>query len=295
MKKTVLSILVISLLLGMVSCKKEGVYNPKQKISRVYYTYNYNSSYGSGGTSKYLREVWTWNDNLLTKIDYYTSGGNLSYTENYTYDGKQLSRVDVYSEQLYFILTYNGSKISQLDLYSEGSLTATYSIEHDGKHVSKMTGSYIGDKKSATPMRLPKAIDIFPTEQASKAFEELIEKIDVASKSEIVVEFTWDGNNVKSCTWRYGGDIETYTYEYDKYKNPFYGLFDFLYFSDFDEVSYPQSENNVTLERVTVGDRTEVCTYTYQYNKKNFPTQKIYTYKYDDYSSTSIYEYEYVN
>ena len=82
----------------MVSCTKEGLYNPKKKISQITYTYSYKSEYWDGNSwvveDEYNGEdghqVWNWNGKQLESIDYYYDG-QLSYTDHFTYMRRERS------------------------------------------------------------------------------------------------------------------------------------------------------------------------------------------------------------
>jgi hypothetical protein len=84
------------------SCSKEeeGVYSPKKKISKVYYEWE--------DAPKELIETWTWNGDLLTKIEY----GNDVLLFKYKND-----RIDYITDEgntggMYFI--YDGSEIDKI-------------------------------------------------------------------------------------------------------------------------------------------------------------------------------------
>ena len=96
-------ILALAISLSFTSCNKEGVYNPKKKITAIYYQYP--------GTAKMLQEQWTWDGNLLSKIQYYY-GGTYSHSNIYKYDGKRLIEVNVDGDIIKF--TYDGSKLAKL-------------------------------------------------------------------------------------------------------------------------------------------------------------------------------------
>lgn len=82
--------------------------------------------------------------------------------------------------------------------------------------------------------------------------------------------------------------FETIQYSYDKNKNPFYGCYTTgIYDEDYQHEM--ASKNNVVSEIWDDGDHVE---YTYQYDKKNFPTSKTLIYTGEDYTCTWYYEYE---
>ena len=84
MKKTFISVIFISLVLVLSSCKKEniGIFAPQKKINKIFLKY---------GTTDVLKEEWFWNNGLLTRIDYYKSNGlTLDYSEFFTYENNRI-------------------------------------------------------------------------------------------------------------------------------------------------------------------------------------------------------------
>lgn len=74
----------------MVSCNKEGEFNPKNKIDRIYYSSSHKSEIYENGyweteytnnTPKHVCEIWNWDGNVLKSISHYYSDGELLYTE----------------------------------------------------------------------------------------------------------------------------------------------------------------------------------------------------------------------
>ena len=93
MKKTFLFLVFACVAMLFSSCHKEGVFNPKKKISKIYTSSSYTFNGNTTTFDKTLSEEWTWNkNNTLAKID---AHGSLSETtETYTYDKKRVTRID---------------------------------------------------------------------------------------------------------------------------------------------------------------------------------------------------------
>ena len=60
MKKTTLFMTLLLSTIVISSCNKDGVYNPKEKIDKIYV---------DSGSGKYLSEDWTWNKKELKTIN----------------------------------------------------------------------------------------------------------------------------------------------------------------------------------------------------------------------------------
>ncbi|MBP5728020.1 MAG: hypothetical protein J6Y48_13195, partial [Clostridia bacterium] len=139
MKRTALLLaILLPVAASFTSCKKDGVYNPKQKISRIY-------RQGSGqNTEKQLVELWNWDGKKLSSITYYDRSGEMEGTEKFSYDGKRLSRIDYISDfgdGSYLLFTYDGRKLDKVEVYALGNLVGTLKYTYDGNKISKMDGT----------------------------------------------------------------------------------------------------------------------------------------------------------
>lgn len=219
MKKNYVLLLIAALCVTLTACKKDGVYNPKEKISRIFYQ----SSYSDG---KNLDESWTWDKNLLSKIVY--SGGDF---KNFEYDGKQLKTVRSSSGSKWEY-TYDGAKLKKAEHYdSSNKLSSSYTFEHDGNKISKITYTEYDydDYKNATEDF--SGLDVIFTDPVMKeSVKKHIAKhqTTLGAKSSTYTytyKLEWDGDNVKklkgeSNNGEYYAWTDTYTY--DKKSNPFY-------------------------------------------------------------------------
>jgi len=215
MKKVILLVLMAVSGLVFVSCKKEGIYSPKNKIDKIYYSANTtNEIYENGRwiveanaeTPKHLSEVWNWDGKLLKSIAYYSSTGALNYTERYEYDGKRLVSITLEDGDRY-VINYEKDKISSIILFANSQKAASFVFTHDKEKVSKITftdhGVWLKGKNKCLPIST--------------------------------------GNNVSKMTYVAGADTYKTEYTYDNKLNPYYGLF------NFNELAYDQvlSKNNV--------------------------------------------------
>ena len=270
----------------VTSCQKDGVYNPKKKIEKIYGVYE---------GVKELEETWTWDKNLLTKV---------AYREGYEYDvfeydGKQLSKVTSYDEGVaygYYVFTYEKSKLVKIEEFDEGKLFMTISVEHDGKKIVKMTLKFVEDDyKNIKSVRNNKTFttimrNFLPQPIIDKIIESSMRK---ANDYESIVEFVYEGDNVSKITMKENDDYSiSMTYTYDDKLNPFYNN---LYISGESDAVGAFSKNNPLTSMVTEiyrGEKFESnITYSYVYDGK-FPTEVTCIYKYYEYKV--IYSYEYL-
>ena len=158
MKKILYIFAAVALLLGVASCQKDkeenpeenittqqaGVYNPGMKISRIYRQFE--------DGEKELEEIWHWNGNLLSRIDF-VYDGRVSESMSYSYRGNRISRVymnyDGYKKGLEpdsCIFKYSGDQLSTIDCYMDGKLETTFEYMYtNGKITTIYEGNRIHD------------------------------------------------------------------------------------------------------------------------------------------------------
>lgn len=268
------------------SCKKEGVYKPKEKISRIY------EHYSDG--EKELREVWTWDEKKLQRIDHYSDGGDLSWSEEFTYNKKgQVERVDCYEDSEYTEYTYDGRKLSKATYYYRGSIETEHIYKHDGENITEIEITYFDNKKRNShlrdegynPLRMLLQGNNYQT--LKNAIERIHTSIDI-----VTVKLEWEKKNVSKIEIIEGSYRFTADFKYDDKLNPFKNLFGLYVDGDVDE-GYLLSKNNVIEKHYTETSHGETYTgkreYSYSYDGK-FPTVQRYTYSYQDYD---WYEDEY--
>ena len=275
-------LLVIALVCAvMVSCNKEGQYNPKKKISQISYSNSYKTEYWNDydleweteqGSSNYVGQRWNWNGNLLESIDYYDEDGTLDYTEYYTYNGKQISSIS-YGGSGRYEFVYEKNKLSSIDYFSGSTQYYHYELTHDGNKISKMSLTVLNDAKAEVPS-LPSFLLNIPTKQLQKA----------SKGGDYEWRFEWDGDNLKHITYLEPGDTYDLYYTYDNKLNPMCGLWDL----EEGGIASFMSKNNIVREEYRWDGETDIYNISYTY-KGNYPSTAATTYKYssDDYRYTS--------
>ncbi|MDR2835616.1 MAG: hypothetical protein LBV69_05380 [Bacteroidales bacterium] len=281
MKKLFILLFIATFVVAVSSCKKEGVYQPKQKISKIF-----NQSQGS---SKNLNQRWTWDGKNLAKIQ--DGDGNLVAT--FSYDGKKLTKITG-SDGETMTFTYDGKKITKVEGKYNGILFSTYDIKHNKSKISSitMTEYFIDANYKSTLTTI-----VFP--QFASLIENRAKAGNIAKASSsysITIDFTWDGDNISKEKYTEIEDGETdeteYTYKYDKKKNPLYNFFGGV------EVNAScLSENNIiSSEGIGAGYNTST-EFSIIYDGK-YPIEIMQTQTYSDgdytghYTYTIFYEYE---
>ena len=332
MKKLLVLTMAAAVVSLMGACKKEGVYNPKQKIAKVYNESSSTDSYFDGTEwhtnsrtqPKELIEEWTWDGKLLTQIAYpYTSedgNGNVTtmyeYTK-FTYDGKQLTEVNSDWERM--LITYDGKKLDKIELYysddkASSEPNAIFTFTYDGKKISKMTANIenedFGKGKNGRPQmgRMTRMLlqsltpDASGTEKMLAATCEKARKAGAKGRVNVDMLLTWDGNNISKIESKYmGTTVQTIEYTYDDKNNPYQGFL-FTIVGDLQVEDNPLAfgnENNITsVKMYEPGDEepyTESFTYTYD---GKWPVSCTSKHENSDdnnrysYTSTIYYEYK---
>lgn len=113
------------------SCEKEGVYNPKEKISKIYYSDSYTITFDdpaytaynqTGSTGKYAKEVWKWDGKLLKSITYYDEDGDFEHSDVFHYNGKRLSEIRSHWDgdwNYSYVFEYKGKFITSIKEYED--------------------------------------------------------------------------------------------------------------------------------------------------------------------------------
>lgn len=278
------TILFITLLLSVVvfsSCKKDGIYNPKEKIDKIYLGYN---------SQKYLIEDWTWDKKQLKTIDHYGFDCTISSTDYFTYrSDNRLMQVDNPIENLSTKYNYdNRNNLLSASFSESGILTTLYEFEYDDKELSKINVTIYDENwefhgNAANPLQY-----ILP-EKSLNCINKVLRNSLSRGNSTFEIDLDWEGSNLTEVEVKMGKYSEEYIFEYDNKSNPFRNFLG-LYFeaSLFERGNYA-SKNNITkitiiesYDEESISD-TEFISYTYD---GKFPITRSY----DD--MTEYFEYE---
>ena len=303
MKKLTLLVAVLALGLFFVSCNKEGQYNPKNKIDRIYRSSSYKSEvyndYGywetsdEGSTPKYISEIWDWDGKLLKSISYYNSDGVMNYVEHYGYDGKRLSTISTGGTDRWN-LNYEKGKLSSMDYYEGSERCYSYEFMRDKGKITEIRITSFENKKSSMTRFPINALRFFIPAASTESFMKAMSKINERHTTKDVYTYSckleWEGKNISKETYVDGAYTDTYEFTYDDKLNPYCGLFDIEEFG----VEGAMSKNNVTRYVNRYGSNYEEQNFFYTYDGK-VPSTKSYTYTYssDYYRDMQTYNYYY--
>lgn len=281
MKRILLISAIALLAVAFVSCKKDGVYNPKHKVAKVYneWTRTTVTTDASGSTTRidslnpYVAQEWAWGKKSLSSIMYKDSDGRVSETVNYTYDDKNRIVGSTGADNRKAEYVYNDDKKLQTVKISQGDHSeAVMEITYDGKVPTTITTVYT--------YTIGKKVSDFARTIIPSYICDAIEANDISAKT-TTISYTytsvleWDGKNISQVVTTSDDNYKhTITYEYDGKTNPFAGM----YCSEDYEVFY--SKNNIVkrTESYVEGNKTitEVDEYAYEYDGK-MPVKVITT------------------
>ena len=267
--------LLLTFCVSFYSCEKEGVFNPKQKISKVFtdvVTFNYEWDEETGEYirkefvyPKQLIQAWTWNDKKLDKIDfwgfYFSGWGDewvfeteLVKTDRYVYENDRLAKID-HGDGYFSIISYDGSKYKRLESYDdENNLLVYMDFIYDKNKISRimieeMWGGFIIDKNA----ELKLLATFIPKEFASKMVKKNEKNRNTKGINSViyVFDYTYNGDNIKEIgvEMNYGTDDRmtgTINYvAYDNKNNPFYRKLEFDIDTEFEfGIAAVTSKNN---------------------------------------------------
>jgi hypothetical protein len=300
MRKIILLLTAVALVFSAVNIftacnKKDGVYKPKEKISKIYSEVItvYEDSTGSRDTirEKTLEEVWKWDKNKLMQIE----SSDYAWAWNFVYKGKQVIKIESPETTIQF--TYGDKsrleKIEVLDDREREVMSITVSGRDDDK-ITKLTYSLHRYEKSLKAqslffeklqpvMRVVLGENLGETMLSNIAANERVHKATTIIK--ITVDLTYQGNNVSQAKWIYDDEPIpiVYTYTYDNKVNPYYRAISLMSTQDVDQVLthstfdfnlFPCSENNVLSYEEKIDTARTSYKYEYRYDSKDFPEKQ---------------------
>lgn len=283
MKKIFLITTLITLI-TLSSCNKnkiDGIYNPKEKIDKIYWSY--------ADISKRLFEDWTWKDKQLKTIDYYDSDGTIESTDRFSYNGKRLSQVDNYEYNSSMKYRYDHKdRLSEAIFTYHGVLLEKYVFEYDDNELSDIKWTIYEEDMALNNNKMNPLRYMLP-ELPLESIKNVVKKNSSRANNTVEIDIDWEGKNISEIELEIGDISEKLVFEYDNKKNPFRGFLG-LYFEELIlEHGNFASKNNITKITITenykgISDTdTEVISYTYD---GKFPVTRSYD------GSIEYFEYE---
>lgn len=287
MNKLTFVIVILALVVSCTSCKKFGKYNPDKKISKIYFE--------NEDHNKYLSQVWTWNDNKLDLINHYTSDGNLSYSESFSYTKKGfIDRIT--SEASYTQFSYDGNKLVKAQCYSNGKLVEEFDYSYTLGKITRITETYYSDSKAKQDVRGFSPLRLLIPQSACERFSAFQAKQSNTKGIEIYsYEISWWAfiKDIARIKTTYENESYEVTYDYDNKNNPILNLLNLFVIKDGIECF---NRNNIVEEKYWEYDDSErsatskeTVNYSYTYDG-DWPIAQRY-YESDGYWSSTYYEY----
>lgn len=302
-KRITLYVAVFTLGIFFVSCNKEGLYNPKKKIEKIYSSMEHKSEYYNNGSwnvehdfvyPKYLAETWNWDGEHLKSIAYFTWQGFPDGVETFEYEGNRLSAIS-WSDGERFVINYEKGVISSIEGFNRAEKTVHYEFTHKNGKIRNIKIWDYANKKESGSMRSANTLRFFipsaETKSLAAMMTEMQERMDEKLISTYDIDLEWDGKNVSKVTYQLKDHSISYEYSYDNNENPFYGLFesdemrkDLIRSASFGE--WILSKNNVISTTHTSSDTntSSVLTFDFTYEGR-YPTMRSY---YDSYTGDNI-------
>jgi len=236
-KKTIFSgflyVLLLTLCVSFNSCQKEGVYNPKQKICKIY-------TEVEDWEGKFLLQEWTWDKDLLIKIDNWglTFEDGEDYpeiygTDHFYYEKKRLIKID-HGDGFYSKISYNGSDYDKMETFdNSGSIVMSASYTYKNNKVSNISLTLKTEGVFEKTVQAKLFSFFLPKELISKTFKsfENTKKSNGIDEMNINLDYTFHGDNIKVIDVLYsymGINFATAKVTYvshDTKQNPFYKKF----------------------------------------------------------------------
>ena len=307
MKRVVLisSAVVIGALsaISFTSCKKkEGVYNPEGKISKVYYedyTVHPNDPKPDFTVPRELVEVWTWDKKKLLQIESKAHNWALQFV----YKGNQVQ--EIMSGNDVFKFSYEDkSKLKKIELLDDKSrpvLNITVDDRNGDEKITKLTYeqfTYTETEEKSLLRKLRPVVNIMMGENVGETMIRGMEenakmrKATTTTKVTTQVELTYNGNNIseeKRTIVQENVVPQTIIikYKHDNKSNPYYQAFALMY--DFyassafgteklNALFATTSENNIESYAIYNADKPEEAVdsvqFVYKYNGDGYPTER---------------------
>ncbi len=237
-RELVLLVVVLSLFAG-VSCQKSGVYQPKEKLSAVWYENtkvtdvftDVDTFKTETKIDKFQREAWTWEEKSLVNRIVYTAVGAVRY--NYKYEYKDNKIVGITSAldkkiRIRFVYDDDTRMIKQVryftETFSDNELPyKTLNITYDGKKLSSIEEIVNNAKFQLSANECPSLLSCLVSEGMYEAIEQNVVEPKVEYTTTVTVyDFEWDGKNIDKVTVSNDKSeiIANIVYAYDKNKNP---------------------------------------------------------------------------
>lgn len=234
MKRFVICLAAIGLIFSFNACKKDGVYNPSKKVSKIYTeVYLYDSADNIIGSVPMLSENYTWDKNRLKELDCYYEGEQ-DYKEIFVYDGKRLVRIDyvdpdyISEIEQQIIFSYEGSKLHKATFLDDGDIEEEVEYIYDKNKISEMiytmySGLSLNILEPLKQLLDPNMVEVLSLDKEMLACMEAKNGLThKAGGRTAKIELEWEKDNISRLQVTNGSSRTSVAFTYDNKKNPFY-------------------------------------------------------------------------
>lgn len=291
-------VLIAAISMAAVSCKKDGVFSPKEKIVAVYHQETKVLNGETTTVGKYKSEEWIWDGNLLKEMVSYNEDGTSAGKRLLSYEGKRLVKLSDESGGYYTEYVYKSGKLTKISMVSGGEVLFAADVEHDGSFISKMKMSVdIPDSIGADFAKRSLSM-VVPQQVADIAVLTGCSRSKQAMGISLNFSYT-DKNMTKLAVVVSGMTIMTVNFTYDKMKNPMQGCYATLGPSALSKNNVVEAKSSGLINSLPM-EGLELPTnqkYAYTYNADDYPETVTTTASVSDdgvsttTTSTTYYEY----
>jgi len=265
-----------------ISCHKEGIYRPKQKIQQFSMEKVRFYAGDQIGEKEFYKEYWKWENKLLRSVRRESAAG--TETMIMTYDGKKIRSIDIGNNKVSF--SYKNGKIDKIESKGGGSYTKIIVDLRDKGDIVQLRYELSGnalENKNSFDQTISDLLAInrmimpgHPSEIIHESFMEQKNAI-MTSKTEIaivLVTLQYNGNNIGKQTIenRSTNIKQVYNYTYDAKKSPFFYSFMELLEPTGTGVPLFCSQNNI-ISSYEERNSSVVTKYKYEYNEDDYPVK----------------------
>ena len=295
MKRFVICLAAIGLIFSFNACKKDGVYNPSKKVSKIYTeVYLYDSVYNVIGSVPMLSQNFTWDKNILKEVDSYREGEQRD-KEIFVYDGKRLVRIDhvdpdyISDIEEQTIFSYEGSKLHKATILDNGDIEAEIEYIYEKNKISEMIytiyyNSGLSSLNILEPLKQvldPNMVEVLSCDKEMLACLEakngLTHKAGVRTMK---IELEWERDNISQVKLIQDPYTQIVSFTYDNKKNPFYSrpMEDIETMGDpeYGLLSFFCNKNNIVQMESTSSGHTYTIPLEYEYDG-SYPIKQTIT------------------
>lgn len=305
---------IIAMLCVVVSCTKEGQYQPKKKISTISSSYTTKVERLEGDvwvtvdesiTPTYVSQIWSWNEsaNRVESISFYNENGELEYTDYFRYHKDNRLESIFWNPVERYDFIYLKDMLTAIKYYHGSTCEAAYVFSRSGKRIGKITyTAYRNRDGKAQP--LPSCVLDFPLSIHSIKGLEQVKSFKGGTSCEYLLQWDKAGDNVDCIAYQTPTESLSFLFTYDNKSNPLYKLWekDATFGGEYAYANFSCpcsfSKNNITLCSVLSNNKHIMdIHYTYSY-EGDYPSSATWSYQYVEgderhsVSMTTIYEYE---